>query len=256
MAKPQAEETQLAPRAASTLAQAPAEGELSIGAIIRFAVEKGMEPESLEKLVALHERIEDRAAAKEFAAAMAAFQSECPPIPKTATAKIPTKSGGSYSYRFAPLEKMAPFIRPYLERHGLSYTWDSSEEGNKVTCTCTARHINGHSVSASFTCSNTTAAAMSDAQKSGAALTYARRQSLAQVFGLTMCDPEDTDGGGVEKISEHQAANLAAMIQEVGADYSKFLEYLGIEALEDLPLADFDSAIRALEEKRRRGSSK
>jgi hypothetical protein len=42
------------------------------------------------------------------------------------------------------------------------------------------------------------------------------------------------------------------MITEVGADEAKFLKYLKIEALSDLPVAQWKDAVAALEAKRGR----
>lgn len=246
-------ESQLTRRVEADAPLANVTADVPIGAILNHAVERGMDPASLEKLVALYERVSDRNAAKEFAEAMAAFQAECPPIPKTSSAKITMKSGGQYSYKYAELDAIVGVIRPLLSKHGLSYTWDSAEDSGKITCTCMIRHVNGHSVSAKFQCPVDSAAAMSGAQKSAAALTYARRQSLIQALGLTTCDP-DTDAGATARITDNQAANLEALMSEVGADRPRFLRYLGVESLADLPASEFTAAVSALEAKRKAGT--
>lgn len=228
--------------------------DVPIGAVLHLAIEKGITPEGLEKLVALHERMAARSAAQEFAQSMAAFQSECPSIRKESTAQIATRSGGSYSYKFAELDTIARTIQPLMNKHGLSYTWDSTMNGGTLECTCTVRHVNGHSVTAKFACPTDSASAMSNQQKNAAALTYARRQSLIQVLGLTTCDP-DTDGAGSaagSKISESQAANIDHVIDEVGVDRVRFLAYFGVQSLEDIPASRFGEAMRLLEEKRKK----
>ena len=222
-----------------------------IEGILRMAVEKGMDAGSIDKLAAVFERTQDRMAAQEFAEAMAAFQSECPPIPKRATARITTKSGGSYSYKFAELDSIANAIRSKLKDHGLSYTWDSAEASGILTCTCVVRHINGHSVQAKFSCPTATDAAMSGAQKSAAGLTFARRQSLIAALGLTTCDP-DNDGTAALKINEHQAANLSAKMDELkGEDKARMLTLLGVERASDVLATQFSMAISAVENKLR-----
>jgi hypothetical protein len=118
------------------------------------------------------------------------------------------------------------------------------------------RHIDGHSERASFPVPVDTAAAMSDAQKNGAALTYGRRQSLIAVLGLTTAD-EDLDGvqgqrpeREVVRLTEAQVADLDALIDDVGANRAKFLRWLGVERLSDIAQTEYDRAIRALEDKR------
>lgn len=233
-------------------------GVLSIASLLQTAVERlGGEGtaavvEALEKLVALHERIEERRAAGEFAAAMAEFQGECPPIPKTATAKVSKAGVFQYSYDYAELDQIAKIVNPRLRDLGMSYSWDEKTEADKIQCTCTLRHKNGHSVTSTFSCPTDTKADMTGAQRNGAALTYAKRQSLIQVLGLTTCDP-DTDGApaNIETITDDQVRNLESLISEVGADLTRFLVYMKAPSLDAILASDYKRAVSDLERKRR-----
>lgn len=222
---------------------------VSIASILDKAVSGGMSAESLEKIVALYERVADRAAAQEFSSAMARFQATCPPIKKSSKANVVTKGGASYSYNYAELDTIAQHVRPLLSAEGLSYTWDSTEDKGLLSCTCTVRHVNGHSVAAKFSCSIDTAANMSGAQKSGGALTYARRQSLIQALGLTTTDP-DNDAPPPPTINDHQVANLDALMDEVNADRAAFYKWFGVKGIADIPASRFKEAVAAMEKKR------
>lgn len=223
-----------------------------ITGLLHLAVERQLPVETLERLVALHERVTDRAAAMEFAAALAEFQHECPPITKTSVAKITTQTGGSYTYKYAELSHVAEIVNPLLHARGLSYSWDSEITAAKLlVCTCTLRHVNGHREKASFTAPVENKSGMSEQQKYAAALSYARRMSLVQVLGITTADP-DTDGGGdLESISTAQAEELKKLIQEVGADEKKFLAYVGAASIEEIQKGSFAMAKQALAMKRR-----
>lgn len=222
-----------------------------IGALLRMAVESKVDVGTIERLVALRERMEDRSAAAAFNRALMAFQGECPPIVKNREAKITTRSGGAYAYRFADLDQIARTIRPLLERHGLSYSWDSEVKDGKMVCTCIVRHIDGHAQSAHFTAPTDSDAAMSGAQKFASALTYARRQSLVQALGLTITD-EDDDGAEREPITDQQAMNIEDLIQDSQADRGRFLVYMGVGAVSEIAAADYDRAIAALQAKQRK----
>lgn len=230
---------------------APIPGPASdIARILTLAVETKVPVETIERLVALQERMLDRSAAAEFNAALAAFQHECPSIPKTSIAKIATKSGGDYGYRYAELDQIAKVTRPLLQKHGLAYSWDMEMQDAKVVCTCTLRHVAGHSQSAKFVAPTDAAASMSGPQKHAAALTYARRQSLIQVLGLTTTDP-DTDAGAPKKITDEQVMALNDLIQDSGTDLKQFLGYMAVEAVADINAADFKKAEQALQAKLR-----
>lgn len=225
------------------------QGESEIGQLLRLAVTGNVPVETIEKLVALKERMEDRNAAREFNIALADFQAACPAIKKTSSAKITTAGGSAYSYSYAELDEIARTTRPILTRFGLSYTWDSEADGEKLICTCTVFHTSGHSRSAKFTLPTTTKSGMSDQQKVAAALTYARRQSLIQALGLTTTDP-DTDGPRVDdKVTAEQVAELEKLVKETGADLSKLLAYLGVASLADITARGFDKAKKALSAK-------
>jgi len=221
--------------------------------ILRIAIEGKVDVGTIERLVALKERSDAKFAATEMNLALAAFQSECPPIQKKSTAKITTKSGGQYAYKYAELDQIARVTRPLLTKHGLSYSWDSSLENDRISCTCTLRHVGGHFQTASFATSTKTESAMNDQQKVAAALTYARRQSLIQVLGLTTTDP-DTDGGSTEKITEQQAMTVNDLVVDSGADLTKFLAYMGVASIAEISARDFHKAMTALKAKKKGGA--
>lgn len=222
----------------------------AITRMLEMALEKGLAVETLEKLVALHERVSDRAAAAEFADALASFQAECPPISKTSTGKVATQSGTSFTYKYAELSHIAETIRPLLHARGFSYSWDSEIKDKMMSATCTLRHVNGHKESSSFACPTETRAGMSEQQKYAAALSYAKRQSLIQVLGITTADP-DTDAANPATISKEQIAELRALADEVKADMPKFLQYMGYKTLEEIRALDFNMARTALQSKRK-----
>lgn len=218
-----------------------------ISRILQFAVESKVPVDTIERLVALKERMDAKSAAMEFNMALAAFQAECPPIKKTSRATITTKSGGQYAYSYAELDQIAQTTRPLLTKHGLSYSWDSDLEGNKLVCTCTLRHVAGHSQSAKFSVSTDTASAMSDQQKVAAALTYARRQSLIQALGLTTTDAGAYGGPAPDaKVTDEQAAELTKLIETSGADLVRFLAYMKVSCVEEVLARDFVRAKVAL----------
>jgi hypothetical protein len=70
-------------------------------------------------------------------------------------------------------------------------------------------------------------------------------------LGLYIYADEDMpEGAKAATISEAQHASLQAMIDEVGADNDRFLEYFKIEKLANLPAAQHQHALSALEKKR------
>lgn len=241
--------TALAEREATEVAQ-PETGEVS--QLVELAIREKVPVEVLERLVALQERVTERNARGAFFDALHAFQEEVPEIPHEGDAKITTSSGTKYGYTYARLEDITRTIRPVLKRHGLSYSWTTeavdSTNRDFLNVVCILRHVEGHEERAVFPVPTHTNAAMSAAQKQGAALTYGKRQSLTSVLGLTTSD--DVDGAGqAQPIAEDEYEKLDQMLTDSGADRKKFLDWMGVEALEDITVDQYVPAYRALERK-------
>jgi hypothetical protein len=60
----------------------------------------------------------------ELAKALSDCQGEFERIPKDCTAKVVTRGGQSYSFKYADLETILAVVRPVLSRHGLAMTID------------------------------------------------------------------------------------------------------------------------------------
>jgi len=231
---------------------------VEITKLLQLAVERDLPVEKMERLIALHERISDRHAAMEFGRAMAEFQEHCPPIPRTSQANIVTKSGVKFSYKYAELDEIARTIGPFLHAKGLSYTWDSTVSGGILTCTCTLRHVNGHKVTALFSAPTSSDAGMSESQKVASALTFARRQSLTQVLGLTCCDPDDDGaarGAPEATITEEQSRTILDLLIEVNRTPEKFARIYGVEKVSEIPASMFEAAVNVLTGQQAKGKA-
>lgn len=224
--------------------------------LVRLAIEKGVDVGILERLVELQKRVSDDHARTSFLAALEAFQAECPPLKRSSKVDYVTKTGVKVRYNFAPLDEIAQAIRPFLSKHRLSYSWDSAIENGQVAVTCTLHHVEGHSRTATFRCPPDSAGSptMNGAQKAGSALSYGQRYSLVQVLGLTSASDDvdgQTEGDAAEPVTPDQEATINALMREVGANERKFLEYMEVESVADLPASRFAEAVKLLEQKRR-----
>jgi len=109
-------------------------------------------------------------------------------VPKGREAKIPTKTGASYGYKYADLADTLSMVRPILAKHGLAVTQTASNpDDNTVAITTTLIHSSGEWMSFHpLLLPNGRTA-----QETGSAITYGRRYSLLAVLGLAA---EDDDG--------------------------------------------------------------
>lgn len=164
-------------------------------ALITTAIEKGAGIDTMERLVALAKDIRDVQAKEAWYSAMAEFQRTCPPIKKTRTAKIQT-ARASYTYSYAPLDEIMSVIQPVMGPLGLSVSWHSRVDTDKVVVTCRISHTLGHheesgEIAMPIVQGDGTGA--NAAQRVGIAATYAKRYALLGIIGLA---PEDDDDAG------------------------------------------------------------
>lgn len=229
-----------------------AESEATGTALIHFAIEKGVSVEVLERLVALQERVAQRNAEMAMAQALAAFQEECPPVPRTKIAEVKKDGRKVYEFPFAPYEEIARVIRPFLTKHGLSYTHDAAIGNGQVTVVCTLQHIEGATRKATFSAPVDNSGGKNPVQAVASSRQYGRRYSLIDVLGLVTEDEAEGGEPAVEPVAESQAADLESLADEVGVDKVKFLDWLGVESFAAIPKDWYKRAERALENKRRR----
>lgn len=123
-----------------------------------------------------------------LAAALAAFQAHLPVIGKDNTATVPTKTGGSYQYKYADLSDVSRAVLPALARHGLSFsTKPTMTEDGHFVLAYVLRHESGEEDSGIYPLPSG-----GTPQSVGSALTYARRYVLSAMTGVA---PDEDDDG-------------------------------------------------------------
>jgi len=168
--------------------------------LIQQAIEAGSGIETLERLVDLAIRVREQDAKEAWYAAMAEFQRTCPPIPKTRTADVPTKSGGRFSYTYAPLDEILSVVQPIMGALGLSIQWGLKYQPNVVIANCRILHRLGHSEESGelgIPVDMSSGIGANAAQRVGIATTYAKRYALRAALGI---EPEgDPDAQGTDR---------------------------------------------------------
>lgn len=124
----------------------------------------------------------------DLSAALVAASAELVSVNKSREAAIPTKSGGSYAYRYAALEDVLDTVRPVLAKHGLTITQTASNQNaDFLTISTAILHRSGqYIVFDSLALPNGRTA-----QEIGSAITYGRRYHLLACLNLAASDDDD-----------------------------------------------------------------
>ncbi len=127
-------------------------------------------------------------------AALAHVQADLPTIAKSNTAKVETRTGGSYSYHFADLASISREVLPLLAGVGLAWVCGPTLDGGQFVLRWELRHVSGETIVGTYPLPTN-----GSPQELGSAITYGRRYCLTSVVGIA---PEDDDDGAAA--SQHR----------------------------------------------------
>jgi hypothetical protein len=219
--------------------------------IARAASDRDTDVSKMEKLLEMYERISAKNAEVAFNAAMRAAQEEMPKI-------LRNKENQQTNSRYADLEKVNAAIVPVYTKHGFSLSFGTADcpIPGHYRVTCLVSHVDGHSRSYQADVPADMTGMKGNQNKTAthgfvSTMSYGRRYLTLLVFNITLTN-EDTDGNTGETVSEDQIANIEALITEVKADKAKFLKYLKVKSLEEIPVASYSTVVKLLEAKRAR----
>lgn len=237
----------------------PASDAPMVAMIERIAMDPTIPIDRLEKMLAMKERMEDRArdqtredreyeAKTAYFKAMSACQKELPVVVKTKTNK---HTNSTYADLAAIEDQAMPVI--YDHGFGVSFQPDGYNELGELQIKWEISHACGYVRNGTGAIPVDGAGAKGGVNKTGtqafgSTATYGRRYLLCMLFNISTGD--DRDGNKVEDvggpISEDQVIQLRALIEVSGADTELCCEKWKIEALPDLPAKKFDDAYSAL----------
>lgn len=177
----------------------------SIAQILYHAISQKVDVGTLERLVALKERVDAEKAERELNAALRQFRKNCPQILKTRSVfgKAKDDKPAQEMYRFANLEDVKAIVDPRLDAHDLSYSWDGEFVNGMWITTCTVRHSGGGKRSSKFSSGAAGAPNMNAAQSSASTTTYGQRYSLLAVLGISADLDDDGRRAGALPAPEH-----------------------------------------------------
>lgn len=244
----------------ATVQEAPAvlsESAAIIHVIERAALNPDVDVEKMERLYAMHEKAMERQARMAFASALAEMQPKLPVIDRKGKIIVPAKDGkAGHSTPYATWEDMNDAIRPVLHDHGfaLSFRIGQAQDG-KITVTGVLSHRQGHAEETTITLMHDSSGSKNAVQAVGSSVAYGKRYTAMALLNITSRAPQDCDDDGAaadasQWINDQQVADLVALMEEVGADRTRFLNFLRIDTLAHLPAKRFGEAVKALEAKR------
>ena len=136
-----------------------------------------------------------------LAEALARLQGRLPRVAKEHTAKVDTKTGGSYRYAYADLTDVSAALLPIMSSLGLSFSAKPMMADGKFVLRYILRHVSGESDGGDYPLPDPERYGPQDL---GKAESYARRYSLIAITGLAP-GGDDDDAASAEQ-AHHDAS--------------------------------------------------
>ena len=219
--------------------------------MLQIAVEQNADLDKLSKLMDLQERWEANQARKAYVSARNAFKADPPTVIKNKKVRFEGRGGGAgTAFDHATLDQVSAVIGAALSKHELSHRWEVAQGDGVIKVTCVLTHEQGHSECATLEAGPDQSGSKNSIQAIASTVTYLERYTLLAVTGLAAKDQDD-DGrsAGTSFITTEQKDELIELMKGSNADTAKFLAYLGVGSLDELPAHWFDNAKAALEKK-------
>lgn len=232
-----------------------------VAMIERIAMDPSIPIERLEQMLAMKERMEDRAredekwqARKAYNAAMAACQKELPVITRNRRNEH-TRSN------YADLAAIEDQAMPIIHSHGFSTSFQPAGYNDKgeLQIKWKVAHNQGHEESDVAGIPVDGAGSQGRVNKTGtqafgSTLTYGRRYLLCMIFNISTGDDRDGNNPPANDddqcISQEQVKIILDLITETDSDIEKFCEIGKIEAVTEMRTSQFESAVRMLNQKK------
>lgn len=204
--------------------------------IERVALNPDVDVEKMERLMAMHDRIQAKRAEIAFNEALVAVKAIGIRIRKTRVNRE-TQS------KYADIDAISDALDPHIAANGLTLTYTAEPlDAGFLNIIADVKHVGGHSERHTFPLPIDTKGPKGGAVKTelhGACstVTQGRKYLKLMIFDVPTYDDDGNAGGGKvpEFIDEKEAISLREWIESLGRDEAKFCAALDIPNLEAMP---------------------
>lgn len=209
-----------------------------LSVIQRAAADPQCDIEKMERLMAMHERMQSRTAETAFNAAMAEMQIEIPSI---------AERGKTNNGKYATLEDINDVVRPIMQKHGFALSFRVEHGQTGIQITGVLMHRAGHREETTILLPSDTSGSKNAVQAVGSSVSYGKRYVMSAMLNITTRG-EDDDGYAAApkaRITEPQARTVAAYLEQcLPAAQEAFADEYG--SAEEVGKADYDTVLARL----------
>lgn len=207
--------------------------------IQRAAADPQCDIEKMERLMAMHERMQAVSASAAFNAAMAEMQCELPSIAE--------RGKGHGTVRYATLEDINDVIKPIMQKYGFAVSFKVEHAQAGISVTGILMHRQGHREQTTMLLPTDTSGSKNAVQAVGSSTSYGKRYVLCALLNISTRG-EDDDGYAATPaatITEQQAKSVRALLAKCKPETQTGFTGIYGEP-EEIAKADYDKAMAQL----------
>lgn len=172
--------------------------------MVRYAMDRDVDLDRLERLMDMQMKWEGDQARKAFADAMAEFKKNPPTIYKDKHVEFRTDKGVT-AYDHATIGNVVERVVSALAEHGFSHRWvPNRSEGGMISITCVVTHKMGHHEETTLEAGLDQSGGKNNIQAMISTKSYLERHSLLAAVGLATKDTPDDDGRRADRADDVQ----------------------------------------------------
>lgn len=195
---------------------APTQADNSIMAVIsRAAADPTCDIEKMERLMAMHERMQAQDAKRQYDEALAQMQEEMPVIGERGGIK---DKNGRIQSTYALWEDVNEMIKPTMAKHGFAITFRTPRNERGIEVEGVLSHRAGHRESTSIVLPVDATGSKNGVQAVASSVSYGKRYTAGALLNITTTG-EDDDGNGpvaqiTPRVTSAQATQLATLLEK------------------------------------------
>lgn len=208
--------------------------------ISRAASDPNCDIDKLERLMAMHERMQAKSAEAAFNAAMAQMQIDMPTVGEGGLNK---HTGNAY----ATIDDINRAIKPIMFKHGFAVTFKVVHAKDGISVTGILVHAAGHREETTLLLPIDAGAGRNAVQALGSSVTYGKRYVMCALLNITTGDAPDDDGQAAADpvITGHQAKQIETLLTKCKPQVrAKFAEMYG--SSDQVTKLNFDGVVAGL----------
>lgn len=218
--------------------------------LIERAIDKGVSPEQLSKLIDLQERLETLAAKRAYAQALTGFAADVPAVLKWRDANIQKDGKRLYGYKYVSLDDIMLAIAPVLANYGIVISFDNKPDPKPgFMGIVLIIQVGTHTERRGYEMPIPPNLNGNQTQQFGSALTYAKRYALVAGLNIFMVDKDNDADGLLETVTAAEAQQIREKADAVGANVAKLLEFAEADEFENIPRKMFPIIMDQLKKK-------